>query len=176
MCAVTHIEALAIYIINKSIDMVKDKNDEKYYCDIYKLHKLLYYAQGIFLARYDVPLFQEEIEAWDCGPMVDGLIRIKKKVGYGPITKYVRAGIQPVVIPPISEILDYVVECYGGLTRVEIVNLSRDEQTWKDYRKYSCSAYPNPVMGTYLIKENFVDSMRNSNDKRYSKYLSIINR
>lgn len=33
-----------------------------------KLQKLMYIAQGIHLALYDVPLFKEEIEAWQHGP------------------------------------------------------------------------------------------------------------
>lgn len=35
-----------------------------------KLQKLLYYAQGICLAIYDKPLFHENIEAWQHGPVV----------------------------------------------------------------------------------------------------------
>ena len=31
-----------------------------------RLQKLLYFAQGWYLARYGKPLFQEEIEAWPC--------------------------------------------------------------------------------------------------------------
>ena len=35
-----------------------------------KLNKLLYYAQGVFLARTGKPLFDDDIEAWDLGPVV----------------------------------------------------------------------------------------------------------
>ncbi len=35
-----------------------------------KLQKLMYIAQGIHLALYDAPLFKEEIEAWQHGPVV----------------------------------------------------------------------------------------------------------
>lgn len=34
-----------------------------------KLQKLLYYAQSIHLALYDIPLFEEEIQAWRYGPV-----------------------------------------------------------------------------------------------------------
>lgn len=34
-----------------------------------KLQKLLYYAQSIYLALYDEPLFEEEIQAWRYGPV-----------------------------------------------------------------------------------------------------------
>lgn len=170
----TEIEALAIYIIHKSIDIAKEKNDDRYYCDIYKLHKLLFYAQGIFLARHRIPLFREKIKAWDCGPLIEGLNRIKKIYGYGPITEYAK---NSAVIPRHKkEILDYVVRRYGRLTREEIVNLSRNEQTWKDSRKRSCSSCPNPPMSISRINANFVESMRESNDRQYRKHLSIVYR
>lgn len=35
-----------------------------------KLQKLLYYEQGYHLAYYGTPLFDEEIEAWQYGPVV----------------------------------------------------------------------------------------------------------
>ena len=35
-----------------------------------KLQKLLYYAQGWYLAFFDEPLFDERIEAWLHGPVV----------------------------------------------------------------------------------------------------------
>lgn len=38
-----------------------------------KIQKLLYYAQGIYLAINDSPLFAEEIEAWENGPVVSSV-------------------------------------------------------------------------------------------------------
>ena len=38
-----------------------------------KLYKLMYLAQGIHLALYDKPLFKEEIEVSEDGPVVKGL-------------------------------------------------------------------------------------------------------
>ncbi|WP_341792630.1 Panacea domain-containing protein [Rickettsia endosymbiont of Ceutorhynchus obstrictus] len=38
-----------------------------------KLQKLIYFAQGIHLALFDKPLFNEEIEAWEFGPVAPKL-------------------------------------------------------------------------------------------------------
>lgn len=38
-----------------------------------KLQKLLYYAQGCFLAYFDRPLFNEPIVAWEHGPVVESV-------------------------------------------------------------------------------------------------------
>ena len=35
-----------------------------------KLNKLLYYAQGAFLARTGHPLFHNTMEAWPLGPVI----------------------------------------------------------------------------------------------------------
>ncbi len=37
-----------------------------------KLNKLLYYAQGAFLARTGKPLFENNMEAWTYGPCRSG--------------------------------------------------------------------------------------------------------
>jgi uncharacterized phage-associated protein len=38
-----------------------------------KAQKLLYYAQGWFLAKYDQPLFDEDFLAWENGPVLKSL-------------------------------------------------------------------------------------------------------
>lgn len=50
-----------------------------------KLNKLLYYAQGAFLARTGRPLFSNQIEAWDYGPVVPEVYHRYKVCGKNPI-------------------------------------------------------------------------------------------
>ncbi|MDR1101370.1 MAG: DUF4065 domain-containing protein [Clostridiales bacterium] len=52
-----------------------------------KLNKLLYFAQGLFLARFDKPLFGETIEAWQHGPVVPEIYDKYKFCGKNPIEK-----------------------------------------------------------------------------------------
>lgn len=46
-----------------------------------KLNKLVYYAQGHYLAEKGVPLFNEEIEAWSHGPVIPSVYRKFKNQG-----------------------------------------------------------------------------------------------
>ena len=46
-----------------------------------KLQKLLYYAQGVYLASTDNRLFEEDIEAWPHGPVVQEVYDIFKENG-----------------------------------------------------------------------------------------------
>jgi uncharacterized phage-associated protein len=46
-----------------------------------KLQKLVYYCQGFSLALHNVPMFQEDIEAWPHGPVVRSLYEANKQYG-----------------------------------------------------------------------------------------------
>ena len=46
-----------------------------------KLQKLLYYAQGVFLAVTDKPLFDDDIVAWLQGPVVESVYHQYKANG-----------------------------------------------------------------------------------------------
>lgn len=50
-----------------------------------KVNKLLYYAQGTFLARTGRPLFNNQIEAWQLGPVVSDIYHKYKVCGKAPI-------------------------------------------------------------------------------------------
>lgn len=49
-----------------------------------KLQKILYYVQGYFLAKFDRPLFPDEIQAWKFGPVVPSVYY--EFSSYGPDT------------------------------------------------------------------------------------------
>lgn len=53
-----------------------------------KLQKLLYYAQGLYLAKKDTKLFKESIEAWDLGPVVRDVYVKFKSCGAFPINTF----------------------------------------------------------------------------------------
>ena len=46
-----------------------------------KLQKLLYYAQGCVMALTDEPLFDEDIQAWEHGPVVPEIYHKYKSYG-----------------------------------------------------------------------------------------------
>lgn len=47
--------------------------------DSYQLHKLLYFAQAVHLARHHGPLFEDRIEAWPHGPVVRAVFRVHRR-------------------------------------------------------------------------------------------------
>jgi len=52
-----------------------------------KLQKLVYLAHGIHLARFDAPLINEDIEAWNYGPVIRSVYDLFKSWGNRPITE-----------------------------------------------------------------------------------------
>ena len=53
-----------------------------------KLNKLTYYAQGQFLKMNGRPLFSENVEAWQHGPVIPSVYRAFRKNNRNPILKF----------------------------------------------------------------------------------------
>jgi uncharacterized phage-associated protein len=88
-----------------------------------KLHKLLYYAQGHHLATFGEPLFQENISAWDMGPVVGQLWYQEKQAGIEKTD--VRLGEAEL------NTIGYVVSRYGRLTGRDLESLTHSEMPWQ---------------------------------------------
>lgn len=96
-----------------------------------KLQKLLYYAQGLYLAVNDVPLFADEIEAWTHGPVVPSVYHTYKDYASSaipPPTDFTADGFTAQEI----EILDEVWSVFGQFSAWKLRNMTHEEAPWKD--------------------------------------------
>jgi len=91
-----------------------------------KLHKLLYYCQGYHVAAFDTPLFGENIDAWDMGPVVAQLWRDEK---HGSLLIFGPDDGQPLDEAALNTI-GYVVDRYGGLTGADLEAMTHREAPW----------------------------------------------
>ncbi len=96
-----------------------------------KLQKLLYYAQGFHLAMTGSPLFEDEICAWQHGPVVPNVWEQYK--GYG------RQGIEPPTDFDLNRydaetqsILEQVWTVYGQFSAWKLRDLTHTEPPWKE--------------------------------------------
>ena len=97
-----------------------------------KLQKLVYYAQGFHLAIYGEPLFSEEIQAWQHGPVVPVLYRSFKQHGSEPIPRP-EDGINRDDYPEaVRDLLDEVYSVYGQFSASKLRNMSHEETPWKE--------------------------------------------
>ncbi|OHD54247.1 MAG: hypothetical protein A2Y33_16380 [Spirochaetes bacterium GWF1_51_8] len=55
--------------------------------DPMKIQKILYFANGFYLAAYNKRLIQERFQAWEYGPVIPELYQELKNFGMSPITE-----------------------------------------------------------------------------------------
>jgi len=89
-----------------------------------KLHKLLYYAQGYHLARFDVPLFREQIHAFNLGPVCADLWHDEDKHRPKP--------------PPTQlddrqlNTIGYVASRFGSISEADLIYMTHAEVPWQE--------------------------------------------
>ena len=128
---------------NNYINAVEDAD----YISNLKLQKLLYYAQGTYLALEDKPLFNDKILAWQHGPVVEKI--------YHKYKHYESRGIDEEIIFNTEQIdlktrriLEDVYDVFGQYSAWKLRNMTHEETPWLNTRKNDC-------ISNELIKEYF---------------------
>jgi uncharacterized phage-associated protein len=96
-----------------------------------KLQKLVYYAQGLYLALYEKPLFEDKINAWTYGPVVESLYHSYKMHGASgiPASPY----FDPKSIDEETrEFLDDVFNAFGQFSAIRLMEIAHTDQCWID--------------------------------------------
>lgn len=114
-----------------------------------KLQKLVYYAQGFYLAKYNKPLFSANIEAWALGPVIPELYHKYKEYGGKAIppprdidfSKYDEE---------TKELLDEVYVVYGQYSAWKLSELTHNEPPWKKYHLKANKNIPPATMIEYF--------------------------
>ncbi len=116
-----------------------------------KLQKLCYYAQGYHLALHGDPLFPDEIQAWEHGPVVPSLYSRFKQYKAEPIPR--PDGFDPSTIfdDSMREILDEVNEVYGQFSASKLRNMTHAEPPWASAFKKG----PSSIIAPEAMQEYF---------------------
>lgn len=96
-----------------------------------KLQKLLYYAQGWYLALYGRPLFKDAIEAWVRGPVVRSVWKRYNSYKHTPITRRVARPELPALV---TEHLKEILEVFGDYSAFTLERMTHEEPPWKNAR------------------------------------------
>jgi len=126
-------------------------NETGSYISNLKLQKLVYYAQGWYLAIYDTPLFEEDFEAWIHGPVIPALYREYKDFGWKPIIKDVEKSS---FCEDIYNFLEEVSDVYFACDAYELERMTHQEAPWVNARR----GLPMDVPSNEVISK---ESMRN---------------
>jgi len=114
-----------------------------------KLQKLLYYAQGSSLALNNKKLFNEDIIAWQYGPVVPNVYDEFKTYGKGPIDIKDNSDYTEVDDETL-EILDEVYRVFGQYSAIRLMELSHSETPWN-------ITEINSIIDPEIIKKYFKD-------------------
>ena len=92
-----------------------------------KLQKLLYYAQGYYLAIEGKELFEDRIEAWVHGPVVPNVYHQYKKFRWQPINKEVGT---PTFSEEVVEFLNLIIETFLPIDAYKLEQMTHKENPW----------------------------------------------
>jgi len=106
-------------------------NETGSYLSNLKLQKLLYYAQAWHLALYDVPLFEEDFEAWIHGPVIPSLYEQYQTFEWRPLLKEVQ---KPQFSEELQSFLEEVTDEYFILDALELEMMTHREAPWIEAR------------------------------------------
>lgn len=110
-----------------------DRGDEEEAEDLtnLKMQKLLYYAQGHYLAKYGHPLFSDSIEAWQHGPVVPNIYRDMKyhRDVLAPSNDYDWDSIDE----ETASFLAGIWNAYGQYSAWKLRNMTHATTPWRDH-------------------------------------------
>lgn len=112
-----------------------------------KLQKILYLAQAYYLTKIRKPLFIEDIEAWEYGPVVPEVYRKFKKYCNKPI---IIKQDKSILLEKDKEILKKVWDAFGRYSASKLVDIVHSHAPW---RKAKNSA--NKVISQKAIKDYY---------------------
>ena len=135
---------IAEWFLNKNRVQMNFEDSE--YITNLKLQKLLYYAQGYYLAKKDTPLFQDDFLSWEHGPVIRQIYD-KYKVNGAKGIEY-NEDFKIDIDDETERILEEVYEEYGQFTAWKLRNMTHEEMPWKTTPR-------NEVITKEKIKEYF---------------------
>lgn len=127
----------------KAIDVASYILQEKGRLTGYQLQKLLYYSQAWCLVTQDRPLFEEDIRAWEHGPVVYEVFC--EHGGRFSIVQSDLSGNPSSLTPDDMAVVDAVLNSYGSMSGDSIEDLSHHESPWRDVYDGTSSAH-SPII------------------------------
>lgn len=118
-----------------------------------KVNKLLYFAQGCHLARTGRPLFNENIEAWQYGPVVPEIYRKYKVCGREPIAEVDDEYRPDVFTEEELETLLDVMQEFGRYTGEALISMTHEDGT--PWSSTYATVGANGIISQSLLRDYF---------------------
>ncbi|HAS27968.1 MAG TPA: hypothetical protein DCR59_02070 [Dehalococcoidia bacterium] len=138
-------------VANYFLSLSGDESSGDYISNM-KLQKLVYYAQGLHLAMYDKPLFDDVIEAWTYGPVIHALYNNYKGNGDKAIPKPDSINLS-IYSTEVRSLLDDIYVSLGQFSAWKLATMTHEESPWVNAYRQS----PGTTI-TQLEMKNFFKS------------------
>lgn len=126
-----------------------------HHIDNLKLNKLCYYAQGWHLARLHEPLFREEIQAWEYGPLIPEVYYTYRVCGGDPIKEPATEFDEDNLTREDASLITDVYIRYGKYTSAALIDLTHQPGSpWKQVYE----PRKNKIIGVDLIRDYFLNN------------------
>ena len=99
-----------------------------------KVQKLLYYSQCLYLALYDEPLFENEIQAWRYGPVCPPAYRYYQEFEARQLPVPEKEFIEQLT-QEIKQLLEEIWDYFGSYHAYLLSDMTHLEFPWKKARK-----------------------------------------
>lgn len=118
--------------------LYKAEKDQQELISNLKLQKLVYYAQGLYLAMHGKPIFKEEIRAWTYGPVIPELYSKYKRHGANGIPA-IKSFKPNSIDDDMRSFLDEVYSAFGQFSATRLMDLTHTDECW-------ANAHPNKII------------------------------
>tara|TARA_B100000700_G_C14927203_1_gene800064 strand:+ start:402 stop:836 length:435 start_codon:yes stop_codon:yes gene_type:complete len=110
--------------------LVSKQNQEDSDLSNLKLQKLVWYCLGFYGALTGNKLFDDEIKAWEHGPVVPTLYHKLKKFGRNPVELEISPDLEEKFEKEQLEVIDEVAEVFGKYSAWKLRNMTHEEAPW----------------------------------------------
>lgn len=135
---------IARYIIDYSWDKGKTVSN-------LRLQKILYFVQAEFLVTKDHPCFEENIYAWDFGPVVPHVYYEYKMYGGASIPSNGTDGNEYGISVEDKKMINDMVDQCNNYSTSALVRITHNQEPWK----YAMEMTTSRIISTESIKEYF---------------------
>lgn len=101
------------------------------------LQKLLYFTQGIYMVKFNKPLFTEDCMAWVHGPVYEDVYNLFRNFKYSPIEDNrfaIFKGCYKELNDDEKNTIDLVINSFGKYSATVLSEITHNESPWKDAR------------------------------------------
>lgn len=118
-----------------------------------KLQKLLYFVQAQFLVNLGTAAFDEDIEAWDFGPVVPEVYQYFKIWGNSEIPFNEAVGAREKILEAHQQEIDEILNECAPYTASALVGITHSQAPWIDaYERYCNNTISKRAIREYFEK------------------------